>query len=299
MDQKKRILIVDDESQFRETTKKILERRGFRTMLADSGEAALEQLSQDPDVVILDIKMSGMGGIETLEALRKRRPDLPVIMLTGHGGLASAKEALETGAYDYLTKPCDVDLMISRIMDACQYGKAQNNIEERRVEDVMIPIEEYTTVTESSTVRDAVEKLRASFSCQLSSDKIMETGHRSLLVLDNNGEMLGILTIIDLLRALMPTYLTSAKPSTADSIHYSPMFWSGMFTREVLNLADRPIEDIMSPAPLTIDAGANLMEAAELMVMKKKRRLAAKDGGKIVGVVREQDLFFEIDHILR
>ena len=80
---------------------------------------------------------------------------------------------------------------------------------------------------------------------------------------------------------------------------YSPIFWMGMFEREVIRLGDRQIKDVMSPAPLTVEANANLMEAAYIMVANNERRLAVLDSGEVVGVVREQDLFFEIDRILK
>ena len=127
----------------------------------------------------------------------------------------------------------------------------------------------------------------------------METGHRSIMVFDDQGEVIGLLAIIDLLNAVMPGYLSAPKPSMADSIQYSPMFWSGMFTREIRRIAGKKISDVMSAAPLTIKSEANLMEAAYAMVANKKRRLAVEQSARIIGIIREQDLFFEIDRILR
>lgn len=159
----------------------------------------------------------------------------------------------------------------------------------------MIPIEDYTTLDQECTVAEAIVKLRESFSAKVSTSRIMETGHRSILVFDNRNKIIGILAIIDLLRAIMPDYLGAPKPSTADSVQYSPIFWSGMFQREVIRLAEKKIKDVMSPAPRTIDAGANLMEAAYTMISQNKRRLTIMDAGKVIGIIREQDLFFEIE----
>jgi len=72
-----------------------------------------------------------------------------------------------------------------------------------------------------------------------------------------------------------------------------------MFQREVIRLAGEKIKDVMSPAPRSIDADANLMEAAYTMISQNKRRLTILDSGKVIGIIREQDLFFEIDRILR
>jgi len=299
MSKKIKVLMVDDEEQFRSTTKKILNKRGFDTVLANSGEEAIEKLSENPDVVILDIKMPGMDGHQALKEIKKRLPFLPVIMLTGHGALPSAREALVEGAFDYLSKPCDIDLLAGKITDAFRHATADDAPAiEKTVAEVMIPIEYYTTLTEKNTIQDAVEKLRESFSAKISTSRLMETGHRSLLVFDDSGKAKGIVAIADFLSVIMPAYLSAPKPSMADSIHYSPMFWNGMFTREVRQLAPKKIKDIISPVPLTIDVNANLMEAAHIMVASQERRLIVMSKKEVVGVIREQDLFFEIDRIL-
>ena len=85
MTQKIKVLMVDDEERFRITTAKILERKGFHTILAESGEEALEKIKEKPDVVVLDIRMTGMDGEETLAKIKESNPEIPVIMLTGHG----------------------------------------------------------------------------------------------------------------------------------------------------------------------------------------------------------------------
>jgi CBS domain-containing protein len=244
--------------------------------------------------------MPGMDGHQALKEIKKHSPDLPVIMLTGHGAMPSAREALVEGAFDYLSKPCDIDLLAEKITDAFNHTSTDFVPgKEKTIADVMIPIDDYTTLTGENTIQDAVEKLKASFSAKVTTSRIMETGHRSLLVLDENGNIEGILTIIDLLSAIMPAYLSAPKPSMADSMIYSPMFWTGMFTRAVKEMAPVKIKAIMSPAPLTIDADANLMEAAHMMIHHGARRLAVEKKGAIVGVIREQDLFFEIEKILR
>jgi len=294
-----RVLMGDDEEQFRATTKKLLNRRGFETILAGSGEEAIDKLGENPDVIILDIKMPGMDGHQTLKEIKKHDPDLPIIMLTGHGTMPSAKEALVEGAFDYLSKPCDMDLLSAKITDAYYHGKKGERPEEKGVVDVMIPIADYTTLNGEQTVRDAILMLKESFSSKTATSRIMETGHRSILVLDGRGKPQGILAIKDLLEAIMPAYLSAPKPSMADSIQYSPMFWTGMFKREITKLGKKKLKEIMSPAPLTIDSESNLMEAAHMMVTNNVRRLVVVSSGEVVGVIREQDLFFEMEKILR
>lgn len=299
MDHNIKVLMVDDEPQFRKTTEKLLKKRGFETVMAQDGNEAIEKVKENPDVVVLDIKMPGMDGHLVLKEIKKLSPDLPVIMLTGHGDLESAKESLDEGAFDYLNKPCDINILANKIYEADQYARRAAPPEEKTVKEVMIPIEEYTTIHGTQTVKEAIVKLKMSFILKVATNRIMETGHRSILVLDKNDEVQGILSIIDLLNAMMPAYLNSPKPTMADSIQFSPMFWKGMFTKSVKELVYVKVKDIMSMAPLKIEAESNLMEAAYLMVMNRVRRLVVMKSGKVVGVLREQDLFFEIERIQR
>lgn len=293
-----KILLVDDEPQFRTTTQKILNKKGFNTILAPDGEEALKKLGEKPDVVVLDIMMPGMDGHQVLREIKKLKSDLPVIMLTGHGRTISAKEAKIHGAFDYLAKPCDIDLLAAKVLEACQPGPVDEPQKEPLVLDVMIPITDYTTITENQSVEIAIKKLRESFSGVDSTSHPKEMGHSSIIVFDEQARLKGILAIVDLLKALMPAYLSAPKPCMADSIQYSPMFWRGAFTREAGLLAKRPVRHIMSPAPRTIDIDSNLIEAAYEMVIHETRRLVVMQGAEVMGIIREQDLFFELEKVL-
>lgn len=299
MGDKIKVLMVDDEEKFRSTTEKILQRKGFETVLAASGEEAIDKLDEQPDVVILDVKMPGMDGHQALAEIKRRTPALPVIMLTGHGAPPSAKEALDKGAFDYLAKPCDIDILAAKIEDACRHAEDPKAFEEKRIMGVMVPLQEYTTVSAEESVKDAIIKLKASFASKMSTSRLMETGHRSVLVMGATDNVEGILAIRDLLELALPAYLTAPKPSMADSIQYSPMFWQGMFIKEVKQKSEIRIADVMSPAPLTIKGTASLMEAAYIMIQNNARRLVVEVAGKVAGVIREQDLFFEMERILK
>lgn len=111
-----KILLIDDERRFLETTAKLLERRGFETLTASSGLRALDIIAAEPvDVVILDVKMPGIDGIEVLRRIKRIRPTAEVIMLTGHVSLESAVDGLRYGACDYVMKPCDVEDLVTKI----------------------------------------------------------------------------------------------------------------------------------------------------------------------------------------
>ena len=126
-----RILLVDDEEDFVEMLSLRLEESGEKVAPAHSGKECLEALdkrAQEFDVVILDIKMPGMDGIEVLKEIKKRFPLIEVIMLTGHGTTESAVEGMKLGAYDYLLKPADFDDLVSKLEGA---RKRKDEQEER------------------------------------------------------------------------------------------------------------------------------------------------------------------------
>ncbi len=110
------ILVVDDELPMRESLREILELEGFQVSLAESGEEALEVLRGAPiDLVLLDLRMKGMDGLQTTEAAKQLAPDSVIIMLTAHGTLESAIGALRYGAFDYLLKPAAVSDIIASV----------------------------------------------------------------------------------------------------------------------------------------------------------------------------------------
>lgn len=108
------LLLVDDEKDFVETLASRLRERGFAVECVFSGIEALARLKKDTtiDVVLLDVGMPFMDGIMALEILKKKYPLIEVIMLTGHAAVQSAIEAIKLGAFDYLTKPCDLNDLI-------------------------------------------------------------------------------------------------------------------------------------------------------------------------------------------
>ena len=114
-----RILLVDDESDFRTTIAKRLMKRGMEVEQAGSGEESLAVLKDKPvDVVILDVKMPGMGGIETLHQIKENYPKIEVIMLTGHATTQDGVDGIKTGAFDYLTKPIELEQLLGKVRQA-------------------------------------------------------------------------------------------------------------------------------------------------------------------------------------
>lgn len=110
------LLLVDDEKPFIETFAQRLRRRGFAVDCAFSGMEALDRLEKNDtiDVVVLDVKMPDLDGMKTIQILKKKNPLVEVIILTGHATIHSAIDAMKFGAFDYLTKPCSLDDLISK-----------------------------------------------------------------------------------------------------------------------------------------------------------------------------------------
>jgi len=113
----KRILIVDDEEDFAGTLAERLELRGYATQVAHSAEdgVAASQAETPPHVVILDLKMPGMDGIEALLHIKRASPETEVIMLTGHGSTAAGIEGMKRGLFDYLMKPVEIGELLAVI----------------------------------------------------------------------------------------------------------------------------------------------------------------------------------------
>ena len=133
------VLLVDDEVPFVEAMTRRLTKRNLDIVVAYSGEEALKQLEEHDriEVVILDVKMPGMDGIEALTEIRKNHPLLEVIMLTGHATVESAIDGMKQGAFDYLMKPCDIDHLISKVAEAAARKRQhENKIVEARMKEI-------------------------------------------------------------------------------------------------------------------------------------------------------------------
>lgn len=123
-DERIRVMLVDDEAGFTDVLKKRLGKRGMDVTPALSGTEAIQILrSQDFDAAVLDLKMEDMDGIEVLQIFKKMVPDLPVIMLTGHGSEKAAREGMAYGAFDYLLKPCELEELLEKIQQAVESSK--------------------------------------------------------------------------------------------------------------------------------------------------------------------------------
>lgn len=135
-----KILLVDDEVVFTTNMSKLLTNRGYKVTAVNSGDAAIQELEKNSfDVIILDLKMPGMDGITTLKEIKKLDLFTQTLILTGHGSIDTALDAVRLGAYDYLTKPCEIDELVKKIEGA--WDKKDQQVKAEMEENVQKIIE--------------------------------------------------------------------------------------------------------------------------------------------------------------
>ena len=128
MNEKIKILVVDDEKVIRDGCSRVLSGKGYDVITAENGQAALDILAKEPlDIILLDLKMPVMSGEEVLEITGEKYPDIPVIIITGHGTVDTAVECMKKGAYDFITKPFQIDQFLLIITRAAE----KRNLEQK------------------------------------------------------------------------------------------------------------------------------------------------------------------------
>ena len=149
------LLIVDDEEQFLASISKSLELRDFNVIAVNRGEKAIEAAKENAiDIALVDLKMPGISGEETLKRLKQEHKWMEVVILTGHGAIDSAVECTKSGAYSYLQKPCGLNELLETLQDA--YKKKVMNkqqIEEKKMNELL-------NISISSSPREILRKLR-------------------------------------------------------------------------------------------------------------------------------------------
>jgi len=154
------ILVVDDEKNYLRVLSAVLEDEDYEVLTAQSGQEALEILkSSDLDLILTDMKMPAMNGIELLEKIKVMDPDLPVIMMTAHGTIDKAVEAMQKGAYSYILKPFDNERLILYVKKAvAMYQVVKEN---RRLRDAVESQYRFGNfIGKSKPVRDVFEMIR-------------------------------------------------------------------------------------------------------------------------------------------
>ncbi|MDP4185875.1 MAG: sigma-54 dependent transcriptional regulator [Bacteroidota bacterium] len=168
-----RILVIDDERSIRNTLKDILEYEKYQVDLSENGHEGLEKIKEnDYDIVLCDIKMPGMDGIEVLEKITDHKPDVPVVMISGHGNIDTAVESIKKGAYDFIEKPLDLNRLLITIRNAMDKS---NLITETKVLRKKVD-KKFEIVGESAAITKILEMI----------DKVAPTEAR-VLITGGNG----------------------------------------------------------------------------------------------------------------
>jgi CheY-like chemotaxis protein len=273
-----RVLLVDDEERFVLNLAKLLRGRGFEVSTAfdgASGMAAVEK-SEGVDVVLLDVKMPVMDGIETLKRIKEISPETEVLMLTGHATVETGIAAMREGALDYLMKPCDIEDLVAKIREA-------HEIEDIRRRPVLWPRHVVKEITWPSFVRletdDALGKALGVF--------LREPGmsvRDELYILDAENRFQGVVARRDLLEA-------ARRHRPERSIE-----WADLTAQPGL-LPEAPLRSIMRPGhPVATDPETDLAEVARSMLDTNVRCMPVIEDGRVTGIVRLNDV---LQHLSR
>ena len=305
------IMLVDDEVSFVETMAKRLEKRNVKTITAFSGEEGLEKLktNQNLDVIILDVKMPGLDGIETLKELKTVSPLTEVIMLSGNTTIDLAINAMKLGAYDFLKKPCDIEELVNKVEEVSKKKQIHEEkmsdwrffMEISTLKELMVPLAEYATVSEDANMFEAIQALGDS---QKASDP-KRCRHRAVLVLDKENQVVGKLSQHDIIQSLEPNYkkIKERKKGALDQLGFNRKFVESVSLQ--YNMWDRPLQNIYKKAleqkvkslmykPTEgeyIQVSASINETIHQLIIGKHHSLLVMDGDYIVGVVRMADVF--------
>jgi two-component system nitrogen regulation response regulator NtrX len=150
----KRVLVVDDERGVREALRQVLEYEGMEVATASNGEEALTSFPEfHPHIVLLDVKMAGMDGLQTLAHLRELDGALPVVMISGHGTIQTAVEATQLGAYDFLEKPLDTDRILLTLRNALQHLGLSSENERLRA----VVVDRYEIIGSSRAIKEVLQ----------------------------------------------------------------------------------------------------------------------------------------------
>jgi CheY-like chemotaxis protein/CBS domain-containing protein len=276
MNTKIRVLLVDDEEPFVRGMSRLLKFRGFEVSTALNGQEAVDAVKQSGfDVVVLDIKMPGMDGIETLGEIKKLEPETEVIMLTGHASLSSGAQALRKGAYDYLMKPCDPEDLIEKIREA-------NEAENIRRHPVLWPrklvgevaLHPIRPLLPDDLVSEALEAMRR---------ETAEEAVEEIFILNEDGGLVGVVTKKDLVEL-------------ARKVHPEEnLDWNKLLEKPE-SLPDSPINKIMKHNPAATWENVFLTDAANQMIVHRARSMPVLGGGKVLGVLKLQDVFRYLEH---
>lgn len=266
-----RVLIVDDEMRFADNLARLLKTRGFDAQAVYGGSQALQIVDdKPPDVVVLDVKMPDINGIETLHELKKRDEQIEVIMLTGHADVETGIEAIRQGAFDYLFKPCDIDILADKIKEAIKAKQIKRR-------PVLWPRRMVKEIGNADFIRlDIEDDLKKALDIF---NAIGRIGVREELhITDSQNRLRGVISKKDLINEAKRMNPTIDVQWWDLSIHPE---W----------LPKKRVSEIMRPPPnIYARPDEKLTVVADKMISNNVRCLPVIDDGQFVGIIRFKDI---------
>lgn len=282
-----KLLLVDDEEDFRRATSTALGRRGFTITEAANGEEALIAIKRErPDIIILDLKMPGMGGIETLQHIREIDASLPVIILTGHGDFQTAIAGIKLQIVDFLQKPVDVEQLSVHIRNLLERD-TKILLRERTIAELMVSPSLFPRVYANQSLDVMVKTFKDSF-IKPAHDDIHQGEMRSILVYDRNENYAGLIRYTDLLELALPSFLEDSPYSS---------FFTGMFLAQCKVVGKSEISELLTDQ-VSVYEDTPIMEAVHLLHKHHLINLPVLKDDKLVGILRARDIIIEIAGIM-
>ena len=271
MEKSIRVLVVDDEGRFADNISRLLNKRGFCASAAYNGRDAIDAAKRKRfDAVVLDLRMPELDGIETLRELKKTDDSSEVIMLTGYADVETGVEAVREGAFDYLFKPCDIDVLAGRIREAV-------TAEEIKRHPVLWSRRVVKEISNADFIRldtgDDLKKAMDIFNAIGQAPKREE-----LHVTDRQDRLRGVVSKNDLIRAAQDRNPDARIdwPDLVENPHWLPA---------------KQVADIMRPPPAVHASPEDrLTGVAELMIENNVRCLPVIEDGRFVGIIRFRDI---------
>jgi len=275
MEKKIQVLIVDDEVRFARNVSRLLDTGRFDVSVAHNGLDALEVMHKTrPDVVVLDIRMPEMDGIETLLAMKNLNPEIQVIILTGHADVETGIMAIREGAFDYLFKPCDMELLKEKIFQAATAKQIQRR-------PVLWPRRMVKEITNAAfiplDITDNLNKALDIFNA-MGPGGIREELH----VTDIKDRLRGVVSRNQLIREAEKMY---------PERH---IVWSDL-AQNPRWLPEKKVSDVMKPpAGISAHPDEPLHQVAHKMIDKHLRCLPVMADKRFMGIIRLNDILFHI-----
>ena len=275
MTEKIKVLIVDDEVRFARNVSRLLDASRFDVSVAHNGLDALEMAHKThPEVVVLDIRMPEMDGIETLLAMKNLDPEMQVIILTGHADVETGILAIREGAFDYLFKPCDMDLLMEKILQAATAKQIQRR-------PVLWPRRMVKEITNAAfiplDITDDLKKAMDIFNA-MGSGGMREELH----VTDNKDRLRGVISRNGLIREAEKGY--PERNILWPDLVKNPRWLSG-----------KKVADIMKPpADISAHPDEPLRQVAQKMIDHHIRCLPVMADSRFMGIIRLNDILFHI-----